>query len=70
MGNYESEEIDVFMATELSPEDDFNNVYTELLQRCIAARHEAERELGLRHDPVVNNRSYFAGKPVENSVDF
>ena len=64
-GNYESQEIDVFMATELNPEQDFNEAYSELLQRCIAARHEAETELGLRQEPSVTTQAYFAGKPLE-----
>lgn len=70
LGNYESEEISVMMTARIDADEDPNQAYTELMNRCHAARQETEIELGLRQSPAVTTQSYLAGKPVEKTSNY
>lgn len=66
LGNYESEEVSVMMTARLTPDEDPNEAYEELMLRCKTARVATEVELGLRSAPAITTQHYVAGKPVQN----
>lgn len=69
LGDYESEEISVLMSARVDMGEDPASAYSEVLQRCIAARNEAESELGLRKAPAVTTQSYMAGKRIQKPTN-
>ncbi len=64
LGNYESEEISVFMTVRPDEDEDPNEAWEQLFIRCRGARDDAARELGLKTQPVVTRKPPSSSRSV------